>query len=109
MTITPKYVVTLCTFHSLPTDGDVTTVCLAVKYQLFGLLRCLHYGPHDGELIVLHMIPKSAWGRSERYLTGSLQTVAGRTWINGGGNVASPAELRKHYDLRWLRLPEDTI
>lgn len=22
------------------------------------------YGPHDGELIVLHMIPKSAWGRS---------------------------------------------
>ena len=66
-------------------------------------------GPHDGELIVLHMIPKSAWGRSERYLTGRLQTVAGRTWINGGGNVASPAELRKHYDLRWLRLPEDTI
>ena len=66
-------------------------------------------GPPDGELIVLHMIPKSAWGRSERYLTGRLQTVAGRTWINGGGNVASPAELRKHYDFRWLRLPEDTI
>ena len=66
-------------------------------------------GPQDGELIVLHMIPKSAWGRSERYLTGRLQTVAGRTWINGGGNVASPAELRKHYDFRWLRLPEDTI
>ena len=65
--------------------------------------------PHDGELIVLHMIPKSAWGRSERYLTGRLQTVAGRTWMNSGGNVVSPAELRKHYDLRWLRLPEDTI
>ena len=26
-------------------------------------------GPHDGELIVLHMIPKSAWGRSERPFT----------------------------------------
>lgn len=67
------------------------------------------YGPHDGELIVLHMIPKSAWGRSERYLTGCLRTEAGRTWMLSGGGVASPAELRKHYDLRWLRLPEDTI
>ena len=35
------------------------------------------YGPHDGELIVLHMIPKSAWGRSERYLTGRLRTERG--------------------------------
>ena len=66
-------------------------------------------GPHDGELLGLHMIPKSAWGRSERYLTGRLQTVAGRTWMNSGGNVVYPAELRKHYDFRWLRLPEDTI
>ena len=73
------------------------------------------YGPHDGELIVLHMIPKSAWGRSERYLTGRLhlvsrlQTEAGCTWIKSNGNVLSPANLEKHYDLRWLRLPEDTI
>ena len=37
------------------------------------------YGPHDGELIVLHMIPKSSWGRSERYLTGRLRTEAGGT------------------------------
>ena len=67
------------------------------------------YGPHDGELIVLHMIPKDFWGRPERYLTGRLQTVAGRTWMGSGGNVVSPAELRKKYELRWLRLPEDTI
>lgn len=65
------------------------------------------YGPLDGELIVLHMIPKITWGRSERYLTGCLQTVAGRTWMNSGGSVVSPAELRKKYELRWLRLPED--
>ena len=45
------------------------------------------YGPLDGELIVLHMIPKITWGRSERYLTGRLQTVAGRTWMNSGGSV----------------------
>ena len=65
--------------------------------------------PPRRELIVLHMIPKSAWGRSERYLTGHLRTEVGRTWMHSGGSVVSPAELRKHYDLRWLRLPEDTI
>lgn len=59
-------------------------------WKLLDLRQRKTYGPHDGELIVLHMIPKSAWGRSERYFTGRLQTVAGRTWINGGGNVASP-------------------
>lgn len=66
------------------------------------------YGPHDGELIVLHMIPKSAWG-TERYLVSRLQTEAGCTWIKSNGNVLSPANLKKHYDLRWFRLPEDTI
>ena len=30
-------------------------------------------GPHDGELIVLHMIPKSTWG-TERYLVSRLQS-----------------------------------
>ena len=65
-------------------------------------------GPHDGELIVLHMIPKSTWG-TERYLVSRLQTEAGCTWIKSNGNVLSPANLEKHYDLRWLRLPEDTI
>lgn len=65
------------------------------------------YGPHDGELIVLHIIPKSAWDQPERYLAGRLQTVAGRTWMYSDGNVVSPAKLRKKYELRWLRLPED--
>ena len=78
-------------------------------WKVLDLRQRTTYGPHDGELIVLHMIPKSAWGRSERYLTGRLRTEAGRTWMLSGGSVASPAELRKHYDLRWLRLPEDTI
>ena len=78
-------------------------------WKTLDLRRRGTYGPFDGELIVLHMIPKTAWGRSERYLTGRLQTEAGRTWLHSGGNVISPAELRKHYDLRWLRLPEDTI
>ena len=58
------------------------------------------YGPHDGELIVLHMIPKSAWGRSERYLTGRLRTEAGRTWMLSGGGVGLPPELRTKHDLR---------
>ncbi|MCQ5025485.1 hypothetical protein NE612_01355 [Oscillibacter valericigenes] len=65
------------------------------------------YGPLDGELIVLHMIPKITWGRSERYLAGRLRTEAGRTWMHSGGSVVSPAELRKKYELRWLQLPED--
>lgn len=66
------------------------------------------YGPLDGELIVLHMIPKTVWG-TERYLVSRLQTEAGCAWIQSNGSVLSPTNLRKHYDLRWLRLPEDTI
>lgn len=34
-------------------------------WKLLDLRQRKTYGPHDGELIVLHMIPKSAWGRSE--------------------------------------------
>ena len=37
------------------------------------------YGPLDGELIVLHMIPKTTWGRSERYLTGASRPWQART------------------------------
>ena len=86
---------------------------LEVAVRIYNQMRSFSQGACLERLMAIaedvHMIPKSAWGRSERYFTGRLQTVAGRTWINGGGNVASPAELRKHYDLRWLRLPEDTI
>ena len=63
-------------------------------------------GPYDGELIVLHMVPKGP-GRSERYIVGRLEVEAGRTWMEGGGNVLLPAEMRKHYELRWVYLPED--
>lgn len=38
-----------------------------------------------------------------------LKNLVALHWMNSGGNVVSPAELRKHYDFRWLRLPEDTI
>ena len=77
-------------------------------WKLLDLRQRKTYGPHDGELIVLHMIPKSTWG-TERYLVSRLQTEAGCTWIKSNGNVLSPANLKKHYDLRWFRLPEDTI
>lgn len=30
-------------------------------WKLLDLRQRKTYGPHDGELIVLHMIPKSAW------------------------------------------------
>ena len=52
------------------------------------------------------MVPKTS-GRSERYIVGRLKVEAGRTWMTGGGNVLLPAEMRKYYDLRWIRLPED--
>ncbi len=50
------------------------------EWKLLDLRQRKTYGPHDGELIVLHMIPKITWGRSERYLTGRL-----RLWQAGPG------------------------
>ena len=66
--------------------------------------RWCRYAPRT--LIALHMVPKTS-ARSERYVVGRLEVVAGRTWMSGGGNTLSPAEMRKRYDLWWGRLPED--
>ncbi|MBM6926938.1 hypothetical protein [Pseudoflavonifractor phocaeensis] len=49
------------------------------QWRPLDLCRRGQLGPHDGELIVLHMIPRTA----------------------------APAELRKHYELRWICLRED--
>lgn len=76
------------------------------RWKPLDLRRRGELGPYDGELIVLHMVPKTS-ARSERYVVGRPEVVAGRTWMSGGGNTLSPAEMRKRYDLRWVRLPED--
>ena len=76
------------------------------RWRALDLRRRGELGPYDGELIVLHMVPKTS-SRSERYIVGRLKVEAGRTWMTGGGNVLSPAEMRKHYDLRWIYLQED--
>ena len=79
---------------------------LTERWRPLDLRRRGELGPYDGELIVLHMVPKGP-GRSERYIVGRLEVEAGRTWMEGGGNVLLPAEMRKHYELRWVYLPED--
>lgn len=76
------------------------------RWRPLDLRRRGELGPYDGELIVLHMVPKTS-GRSERYMVGRLEVEAGRTWMFGGGNTLSPAKMRKFYDLRWVYLPED--
>lgn len=76
------------------------------RWKPLDLRRRGELGPFNGELIVLHMLPRTS-GRSERYIVGRLEVLAGRTWMNGGGNVLLPAEMRRHYELRWIRLPED--
>lgn len=79
---------------------------LTERWRPLDLRRRGELGPYDGELIVLHLVPKGP-GRSERYIVGHLEVEAGRTWMTGGGNVLLPAEMRKHYELRWVYLPED--
>ena len=55
-----------------------------VRFENWALLdlrrRSQGVGPYDGELIVLHMIPKSG-GRSERYDVGKLLTEAGKSYF----------------------------
>lgn len=60
------------------------------RWKPLDLRRRGELGPYDGELIVLHMVPKTS-ARSERYVVGRLEVVAGRTWMSGGGNTLSPA------------------
>ena len=79
---------------------------LTERWRSLDLRRRGELGPYDGELIVLHMVPRTS-ARSERYIVGHLKVEAGRTWMAGGGNVLSPAEMRRHYELRWVYLPED--
>ena len=81
---------------------------LMERWGPLDLRRRGELGPYDGELIALHMVPKTS-GRSERYMVGRLEVEAGRTWMCGGGNTLSPAEMRKFYDLRWVYLPEDEV
>ena len=78
------------------------------RWKPLDLRRRSQLGPHDGELIVLHMIPKTA-ARSERYYVGRMEVCRGRTYFTGigSGGTLGPSELRKHYELRWIRLPED--
>ena len=76
------------------------------RWKPLDLRRRGELGPYDGELIVLHMVPKTS-ARSERYVVGRLEVVAGPTRKSGGRTTQSPAQTRKRYDLRWVRLPED--
>ena len=81
---------------------------LMERWRPLYLRRRGELGPYDGDLIVLHMVPKTS-ARSERYVVGRLEVVAGRTWMYGGGHTLSPAKMRKFYDLRWVYLPEDEV
>ena len=76
------------------------------RWKALDLRRRSTLGPYDDELLVLHMIPKTD-ARSERYLVGRMEVCRGRTCFTGSGGRLAPAELRKHYDLRWIRLKED--
>ena len=81
-------------------------MCSAERWKPLDLRRRGEFGPYDGELIVLHLIPKTQ-SCSERYLVGRMEVCQGRTYFTGSGGTLAPAELRKHYDLRWIRLQED--
>lgn len=80
----------------------------AERWQPLDLRRRGELGPYDGELIALHLIPKMQ-ARSERYLVGRMEVCRGRTYFTGigSGGTLAPAELRKHYELRWFQLQED--
>ena len=78
----------------------------AERWAPLDLRRRGQLGPHDGELIVLHMIPKTQ-ARSERYYVGRMEICQGRTYLSGCGSTVAMAGLCKRYDLRWIRLQED--
>ena len=76
------------------------------QWQPLDLRRRGQLGPFDGELIVLHMIPKTQ-ARRERYYVGRMELCQGRTYLSGCGSTVTMAGLCKHYILRWIRLRED--
>lgn len=76
------------------------------QWKPLDLRRRGELGPYDDELIVLHLIPKTQ-ARSERYYVGRMEVCQGRTYFTGSGGTLAPAELRKHCELRWIRLQED--
>ena len=76
------------------------------QWQPLDLRRRAQLGPFDGELIVLHMIPKTQ-ARSERYYVGRMEIYQGHTYLSGCGSTVTMAGLCKRYELRWIRLRED--
>lgn len=76
------------------------------RWKPLDLRRRSELGPYDGDLIVLHLIPKTQ-ARSERYLVGRMDVCQGHTYFTGSGGILAPAELRKHCELRWIRLQAD--
>ena len=79
-----------------------------VRFENWALLdlrrRSQGFGPYDGELLVLHMVPKTG-SRSERYDVGKLLTEAGKSYFEGQTGTLSVARVKKFYDIWWLRLP----
>lgn len=78
----------------------------AERWAPLDLRRRGQLGPHDGELIVLHMIPKTQ-ARSERYYVGRMEVIQGHTYLTRCGSTVAMAGLSKRYELRWIRLQED--
>ena len=76
------------------------------QWKPLDLRRRGQLGPRDGELIVLHMIPKTQ-ARSERYYVGRMENYQGHTQLGGCGSTVIMAGLCKRYELRWIRLQED--
>ena len=75
----------------------------AERWAPLDLRRRGQLGPHDGELIVLHMIPKTQ-ARSERYYVGRLEVYQGHTYLRGCGYTVTMAGLCKRDIPRWGRL-----
>ena len=76
------------------------------RWKPLELRRRGELGPYDDELIVLHLIPKTK-ARSERYIVGRMEVCQGRSYFVGDGWRLLPSEMRRYYDLRWIRLQED--
>ena len=76
------------------------------QWRPLDLRRRGQLGPRDGELIVLHMTPKTQ-ARRERYYVGRMEVCQGHTQLGGCGSTVTMAGLCKRYELRWIRLRED--
>ena len=76
------------------------------RWKPLDLRRRGELGPYEDELIVMHLIPKTK-ARSERYLVGRLEVCQGSTYFSGDVGTLALAKVRRHCDLRWIRLQED--